>query len=72
MRFVFIKSKFAVIAVSRMVALFPSSLLVLVPSVAFSTQPQAKGLYDMQSLVEAARIELALGTFTAPSAQKNF
>ena len=37
------------IAVSRMVAQIPSSLLVLVPSVAFSMQFQYKGLYDMLS-----------------------
>ena len=43
------KSNIDVIAVSRMVAPISSSLLVLVPSVAFSTQLIDKGLYDMLS-----------------------
>lgn len=50
MRFCVNKSNIALTAVSRMGAPFPSSLFVLVPSVAMLSQPQYKGLYDMLSV----------------------
>ena len=50
MRFCVNKSNIALTAVSRMGAPFPSSLFVLVPSVAMLSQPQHKGLYDMLSM----------------------